>query len=171
MLQKWVVTFWTPCACFVSYLKIIYIFKNYYGYLEANCLRNSKMASNFSRPSGFWVIDQNMQNSILTLSSQTICFDTDYYVSKKCWWFRDSTQIMLTFGLQCSSPFTLSDRWFDVLLIINHLRSGSQLTMRSTFRIVKDIYNAFRAQRIIYVPHNPKNGPGCGVNFRLFITS
>ena len=40
-------------------------------HLGADCLGNSKMALNFSRHSGFKVVDQNSQNIVLVNNSRT----------------------------------------------------------------------------------------------------
>ena len=56
-----------PCkkiAYFVLYLNFISTFLNVDIHLIVNCLRNSKMTSKLSRPSGSWVFDQN---NILTV--------------------------------------------------------------------------------------------------------
>ena len=41
-------------------------------HLAVNCPRNSKIALNFSRPSGSKVMDQDNQNNILTNNSRTV---------------------------------------------------------------------------------------------------
>ena len=80
-----------------------------------------KLHLNFSTPCGSWVIDQNIQNSVLINTSrttwpteifipfwisQTICFRWLYHFFKKSVnnFFRDRAQNMLNFGLGAVPP-------------------------------------------------------------------
>ena len=107
---------WGSCllfACFECYLKIINtLWKNKINILKQIVWETQKWHENFSTPSGSWVIDQNMQNSVLLNNSWTtwpkkilmpsLSFsDNMLYMLilffKKCWWFWDHAPNAISF--------------------------------------------------------------------------
>ena len=59
-------------ACFVCYLKSSTLSETYCKHSATNCLRNSKMALNFSRRSSFWVIDQNNIFNVMSIIQELL---------------------------------------------------------------------------------------------------
>ena len=107
-------------------------------HLIVDSLRNSKIASTFRRPSGFWVIDQNNNLTVWSVTSKplglpkfqwhfrvpwTMCFKMHMLFFKKV---LTEHKIMLIFDYRCSTPVmwltantTTKPTWCTLALISN----------------------------------------------------
>ena len=121
---KWVLYLPPPlklinfCALSENYK---HLFEKQYTHVIANCLRNSKIASNLDRPSGSWVIDLNKILTVLIhdlktayptkiampfLSSLNNLPYVAYVIfARMCWLFWNGAQNMLIWGRKCSTEY------------------------------------------------------------------